>query len=101
VVQSFSKGMPVMVTGRLRSREVDRPCGEQSHTVRYFDIEAAAVGHDLTRGVANFTRVKREAVVESERRAMADVMAAAGLDDVVVDVETGEVIEPEAQSAAA
>ncbi|MBU6245092.1 MAG: single-stranded DNA-binding protein [Actinomycetales bacterium] len=75
VVQSLEKGMPVVVTGRLRSREVERPCGEQSHTVRFHDIEAIAVGPDLARGIASFTRVKREAAVESEARAVADALA--------------------------
>ena len=50
VVQSLHKGMPVMVIGRLRSREVERPCKEHNHTVRYFDIEATSVGPDLARG---------------------------------------------------
>lgn len=76
VVQSLQKGMPVVVTGRLRSREVERPCGEQAHIVRFHDIEAIAVGPDLARGIASFTRVKREAAVESEARAVADALAA-------------------------
>jgi len=118
VVQSLEKGQPIMLKGRLRSREVLRECGEQMHTQRYFDIEASSVGHDLSRGAASFTRVKRESVVESERRAVADVLAASGLaeddaaiaeahriltqghasepdDDVeVVDPETGEILDP-------
>jgi single-strand DNA-binding protein len=96
VVQSVTKGMPVIVQGRLRSREVERPCEGHAHVVRYLDIEAYSVGPDLARGTAVFTRVKREAVVESERRALADVMAAAG----IVDLETGEITEPEGASAA-
>jgi len=105
VVQSLTKGMPVIVSGRLRSREVERPCKEATHTVRFFDIEATAVGPDLARGSAVFTRVKRDSVVESERRALADVIAVSGLDEdalaegalvggAVVDLETGEVLEP-------
>jgi len=98
VVQSLAKGMPVIVSGRLRSREVERPCGETSHTVRYYDIEAVAAGPDLARGVAAFTRVKREAVVESERRALADALAEAGLsNDETVDLETGEVLQAPAE----
>jgi single-strand DNA-binding protein len=94
VVQSLAKGMPVAVTGRLRSREVERPCGESAHTIRYYDIEAVAVGPDLARGVATFTRVKREAVIESERRALADALAEAGLvGEEVVDLETDEVLD--------
>jgi single-strand DNA-binding protein len=99
VVQSLKKGMPVMVYGRLRSREVQRPCGDMSHTVRYQDIEAYAVGPDLARGVCEFTRVKSAAVVENETRVIADVLgAAAELADLEgaaeVDLETGEIREP-------
>lgn len=96
VAETLAKGMPVVVVGRLRSREVQRPCGDHSHTVRYSDIEAFSVGPDLTRGVATFTRVKREAAVESERRAVADAMIASGLVE-LVDPETGEIVaEPAA-----
>jgi single-strand DNA-binding protein len=99
VVQSLKKGMPVVVYGRLRSREVSRPCGETAHIVRYQDIEAYSVGPDLARGVAEFTRVKSAAVAENETRVIADVMGAAGeledLDDLAsVDLETGEIREP-------
>ena len=105
VFQSLNKGMPVVVVGRLRSREVQRPCGDQVHSIRYFDIEAASVGPDLARGIATFTRVKREAVVESEERAVADAMAAAGLleDELagaVVDLETGEIVDAEMKASA-
>jgi single-strand DNA-binding protein len=79
VANSIKKGMPVVVYGRLRSREVERPCGEGSHTVRYQDVEAYAVGPDLARGTAEFTRVKSAAVAESETRIVADVMGAAAL----------------------
>ena len=102
VVQSVVKGMPVVVYGRLRSREVSRPCGETSHIMRYQDIEAVAVGPDLSRGISTFTRVKREAAVESEARAAADVLAAAALMEeeaermANVDLETGEILEPSA-----
>jgi single-strand DNA-binding protein len=79
VAHSIKKGMPVIIYGRMRSREVDRPCGEGSHTVRYQDVEAYSVGPDLARGTAEFTRVKSASVAENETRAMADVMAAAAL----------------------
>lgn len=78
VTESIVKGMPVIVTGRLRSREVARACGEQGHVIRYHDIEAQAVGPDLARGTATFTRVKRDSVVENEERLIADVLTAAG-----------------------
>lgn len=98
-VESVHKGMPVLVYGKLRSREVARECGDTSHIMRYQDIEAIALGPDLARGIATFTRVKRAAAVESEARAAADVLAAAGLleeesERLEVDLETGEISEP-------
>lgn len=122
VIQSVSKGQPVIIRGRLRSRETIRECGEHIHTFRYYDVEASVVGHDLSRGSAAFTRVKRAAVVENEHRLLADSMAevgiaeedearalaarllgrdaggdAADLDDLddseVVDPETGEILD--------
>lgn len=90
VANSVKKGMPVIVYGRLRSREVERPCGEGSHTVRYHDVEAFAVGPDLTRGTADFSRVKSAAVVENETRIIADVMSAAALVDELEELEAEE-----------
>jgi len=49
------------------------------HTFRYYDVEASVVGHDLSRGNASFTRVKRAAVIENETRYLADSMAEAGI----------------------
>ncbi|CAB4897002.1 MAG: single-stranded DNA-binding protein [Actinobacteria bacterium] len=106
VVQSITKGMPVVVHGRLRSREVERACGEASHKMHYQDIEARSVGPDLARGVASFNRVKRQAVVESEERLIADLQGAAltlaeadGIPE-GIDPETGEILEDYARSAA-
>lgn len=93
VSESIRKGMPVVVVGRLRSREVERPCGEHSHVVRFHDIEASSVGPDLARGTAVFTKVKRDSIVESEERAIADVLAAAAEAGESVDLETGEITE--------
>src|SRR6056297_3900264 len=87
VANSVKKGMPVIVYGRLRSREVERPCGETSHTVRYQDVEAYAVGPDLARGTAEFTRVKSAAVAENETRIVADVMGADALSEELDEVD--------------
>lgn len=77
IIQSISKGQPVIVVGRLRSREVHKECGDHVHSVTYRDLDAVTVGHDLTRGVASFTRVKHDTVVEAEARATADAYAQA------------------------
>lgn len=100
---SLMKGMPVIVTGRLRSREHEKAVGDQTMIMRYVDIEAVSVGHDLTKGTASFNRVKRDSVVESERRMLADALGQDSVDflDSVsehgeaiaeVDHETGEVV---------
>lgn len=55
VTQSITKGDPVMVQGKLRMRKWES--GEKQGTA--VEIEALHVGHDLTRGVAGFTRTRR------------------------------------------
>ena len=56
VLTSIGKGDPVVVCGRLRVLERERD-GRSSLTVQ---VDALAIGHDLTRGTTTFTRVKRE-----------------------------------------
>lgn len=52
---SVSVGEPLVVHGRLKVREEER----ESRRRTFVDIEAVAVGHDLTRGTAAFRRVMR------------------------------------------
>ncbi|AXE77953.1 single-stranded DNA-binding protein [Streptomyces atratus] len=52
---SVSVGEPLVVHGRLKVREEEREGGRRT----FVDIEAVAVGHDLTRGTAAFRRVMR------------------------------------------
>jgi single-strand DNA-binding protein len=57
--ESLAKGHPVVVTGRLRQRTVDRPVeGAAGVTVpvTYTDIEASSFGLDLSRCRARFVR---------------------------------------------
>jgi len=66
IVKSVRKGQPVVVTGRYTMREyiVD----EQPRSS--YDLEAIAVGHDLSRGTTEFTRIyARPAVVTVEHDA--------------------------------
>ena len=92
----------MVVTGRMRSREREKVCGEHTHMMRYVDIEAIAVGHDLARGTSVFTKVRKDSVVESERRMSADALGQDTVDyldrigadgeiAVSVDLETGEI----------
>lgn len=63
---SVSVGEPLVVHGRLKVREEERDGGRRTSV----DIEAVAVGHDLTRGTAAFRRVLRAdpALTEPTRR---------------------------------
>ena len=55
VTTSLRKGEPVLVFGRLRIRHYDDAEGRSRIAV---EIEANSVGHDLTRGVAHFSRAR-------------------------------------------
>lgn len=52
---SVSVGEPLVVHGRLKVREEER----EGQRRTFVDIEAMAVGHDLTRGTSAFRRVVR------------------------------------------
>ncbi|MFI6417873.1 single-stranded DNA-binding protein [Streptomyces sp. NPDC050842] len=52
---SVSVGEPLVVHGRLRVREDERDGQRKT----FVDVDALAVGHDLTRGTAAFRRVAK------------------------------------------
>jgi single-strand DNA-binding protein len=68
VAASLTQGDPVVVTGRLRWSEWEH--NGQKYTA--LEVEAQAVGHDLSRGTGQFTRVRRDAA----ERALAAAAAA-------------------------
>ena len=55
VAASLSKGDPVVVSGRLRMRQWTADDGRAGTSV---ELEASAAGHDLNRGVSEFSRVR-------------------------------------------
>jgi single-strand DNA-binding protein len=56
VAVCLRKGEPVLVRGRLRVRDYqDKEGSPRSVT----EVEASSVGHDLSRGVAHFSRTRR------------------------------------------
>jgi single-strand DNA-binding protein len=58
VAISLRKGEPVVVRGRLRVREYSGKDGSARIAV---EVDASSVGHDLSRGVAHFSRTRRAA----------------------------------------
>jgi single-strand DNA-binding protein len=87
VCGSVEKGQPVVVHGRLRDSSYDTKDG-QRRTV--FEVEAFAVGHDLSRGVAQFTKSSVSSSTETNV-----VREIEEHDDVegVVDPVTGELLD--------
>lgn len=59
---SIAKGQPVVVTGRFRSSTWESDAGSRTDLV----LDATAVGHDLTRGVATFERASGSAKLPPE-----------------------------------
>jgi single-strand DNA-binding protein len=100
VAESLQKGEPVVVTGTLRIKEWE----SNDRTGKDAEITAVAVGHDLNRGVSGFRRVMRSRLVSPEVAAAARVPAPAlpgdaARADEFVDVDTGELLEPELDAA--
>jgi single-strand DNA-binding protein len=59
-LRSLTRGDPVVVTGRLRSRSLDR----DGHAETVYEIEATSLGHDIARGTTTFRRRRREELGE-------------------------------------
>jgi single-strand DNA-binding protein len=65
VAVCLRKGEPVLVRGRLRVREYEGKDGSRGTET---EVDASSIGHDLSRGVAHFSRTRRapgETAVES------------------------------------
>ncbi len=80
VANSIKKGQPVTVHGRFRTNEWEGDNGSRTDLV----IDATSVGHDLTRGTAEFTRAYGDATLAG------DDGAEAGTDDGAADESTGD-----------
>lgn len=57
VMNSIEKGQPVVVQGRLRTHQWDADAGTRTDLI----IDAVSIGHDLTKGIASFTRATADA----------------------------------------
>ncbi len=70
MLASVGRGDPLLVTGRMRVREWDN--GEGKARGYAAEIEATAIGHDLSRGTSAFRRAVRarpELVAKASTRA--------------------------------
>ncbi|QWC85912.1 single-stranded DNA-binding protein [Nocardioidaceae bacterium] len=86
VSQSVQRGEAVIVTGRLRRSSWT---GENGVENSDWEIDATAVGHDLSRGNSRFTKPEaRTSRQEQDEEQPAEAEAPAG-----VDPDTGEITE--------
>jgi single-strand DNA-binding protein len=73
---SLRKGQPVVVSGRLQVREYEDKEGKRRIAV---DIEADAIGHDLSRGVAHFQRLRPPQEAAETQAQRGDLLTGAGV----------------------
>ena len=66
VMTSVKKGHPVVVYGRLRVNQWETEKGEPRTSA---EIDAYTIGHDLTRGQVEFTRLRRTQLDANDRLA--------------------------------
>ena len=75
VSESIGKGSAVIVTGRLKANERSFEVDGRVEKRTFFEIEAQAIGPDLTRGATQAVDVRGEAVERQEEAALAEVAA--------------------------
>lgn len=101
VKDSIEKGQPVVVQGRFRTNEWESDSGPRTDLI----IDANSLGHDLTRGVAKFTRATGVATLEDPRSRATEVSESdAEVDsapDAGADAGAGAADQPDEASVAA
>lgn len=81
---SLRKGDPVVLKGRFRSSGYTDKNGVYRTSI---EIDADTVGHDLSRGIANYMRPENRPVAADEDRALAPVPDLAGDPDLADDAD--------------
>lgn len=86
VAESVRKGQPVTVHGRFRTHEWESDNGPRVD----LQIDATSVGHDLTRGVATFSRATGDESLASDGADDAATDDGAGADSEAADADEAE-----------
>lgn len=76
VGHSLGKGSAVIVSGRLRSKERALEVAGSTEKRTFYEIEATAIGPDLSRGATQAVDIKREPAERQEQRAVEGALAA-------------------------
>ena len=91
VMTSVKKGHPVVVYGRLRVNQWETEKGEPRTSA---EIDAYTIGHDLTRGQVEFTRLRRTQLDANDRLADPAIQDSLhGDEDVESDAQERVVLE--------
>ena len=72
VADSLSKGMPIVVHGRMTQRGYDRDVGGELVRSYSLDLDAKLIGPDLNRGTATFQRSAASSIGIAEARSRRD-----------------------------
>jgi len=75
VAMCLRKGEPILVRGRLQVRRYENAEGSPRIAV---EVDATSIGHDLTRGVAHFSRTRRSVGESASQFAGAQASAQPG-----------------------
>ena len=75
VSESIGKGSAVIVTGRLKANERSFEVDGRVEKRTFFEIEAQAIGPDLTRGATQAVDVRGEAVERQEEVAVTEALS--------------------------
>jgi single-strand DNA-binding protein len=89
---SLGRGEPVIVTGRLKIRSFTKDDGA---TREVLEVEASAVGHDLSRGTSAFHRRTSENTNDDRQENVDSTIAAAVADAESLEREGGHVVDLE------
>ena len=84
VMDSLKKGDPVVVFGRIKDGGYE---GKDGVRRTIFEIDATAIGHDLSRGVSRFTKAS---VVPGER----DLVPGEDIEGSAMDADEGPIHRP-------
>ena len=85
VTESIGKGSAVIVTGRLKSSDWEKEVDGRVEKRTSFEIEATAIGPDLSRGATQAADVKRAPVREQESRAIEEALGTVVAGELVED----------------
>ena len=87
VSESVQKGHPLVVHGRLHVSSYEK----EGQTRTSVEIEARALGHDMSWGTTTF--IKASAGASADRQLAGEIARELDEDDQPVDPETGELLE--------